>query len=378
MRILSIETSCDDTGVALLEIKGDRIKILSDFVSSQVKIHAPYGGVVPNLAVRAHYKNLPILLEKTFKKFDSKNIDLIAVTVGPGLEPCLWAGVRAARVLSLAMKKPIIGVDHLEGHIAANWLGPIGGNPKPETRNQKPLFPAICLVVSGGHTQLVLIRGMGKYKVIGQTRDDAAGEAFDKVAKLLGLGYPGGPEIALSAQNGTPDAFKLPRPMIDAPNFDFSFSGLKTAVLYLVREGVIRQSFCDLGGGWGSAFGGAFTKRLPNHPLITNRQPLTTDLCASFQQAVVDVLVSKTIRAAKEYGAKTVMLSGGVAANKELRKQMASAVKKNIHNASFLLPDPRYCTDNAAMIGLAGYWKYARHGRGDKVDKIIARANLNL
>jgi len=350
MKILAIETSCDDTGVALLKIEGGRVKILSDFVSSQVKIHAPYGGVVPNLAVRAHYKNLPILLEATLNKskinfgIQPKKIDLIAVTNGPGLEPCLWAGVNTARVLAKVMNKPIVGVNHLEGHIAANFLD--SQFPVPSSQ-----FPIICLIVSGGHTQLVLLRGMGKYKVIGQTRDDAAGEAFDKVAKLLGLGYPGGPEIALNAQNGTPDAFKLPRPMINGFDSDFSFSGLKTAVLYLVKKLSANSKHLNEG--------------------------IVADVCASFQQAVVDVLVSKTIGAAKEYGAKTVMLSGGVAANKELRKQMACAVKVRVPNSRFLAPTSRYCTDNAAMIGLAGYWKYARRG-GDKIEKIVAKANLNL
>jgi N6-L-threonylcarbamoyladenine synthase len=379
MKILAIETSCDDTGVALLDIEKDRIKILSDFVSSQVEIHAPYGGVVPNLAVRAHYKNLPILLEALFKKADPAKIDLVAVTVGPGLEPCLWAGVRTARMLAVAMQKPIVGVNHLEGHIAANWLKPIGGSTKSKSRN--PKLPAICLIVSGGHSQLVLIRDMGRYKVIGQTRDDAAGEAFDKVAKLLGLGYPGGPKIALSAQNGTVDAFKLPRPMIYSPDYDFSFSGLKTAILYLMEDlslsAARRQSSGDLT---------QPTFQVASQPLarpkkgyrIYNTKYLISNLCASFQQAVIDVLVDKTIRAAREYKAKTILLSGGVAANRELRKQMGQAIKNQLSgNVKYFAPNIKYCTDNAAMIGLAGYWKY-KHDGADKIEKMVAKANANL
>jgi N6-L-threonylcarbamoyladenine synthase len=274
-------------------------------------------------------------------------------------------------MLAAGMKKPIVGVNHLEGHIAANWLEPICGisnfqfpiskqfsifksqiskqnsNSKFKMRN---LFPAICLIVSGGHTQLVLIKEAGKYKVIGQTRDDAAGEAFDKVAKLLGLGYPGGPRIASIAKNGAPDAFKLPRPMIDSPDLDFSFSGLKTAVLYLVRSLDSR---------------------------LRGNDKLVGDLCASFQQAVVDVLVDKTISAAKKYKARTIMLSGGVAANQELRKQMRKAVIKNLPNTKYLIPNTKYCVDNAVMIGLAGYWKFIRNG-GDKLEKLVAKANSNL
>ena len=361
MLILAIETSCDDTGVTILDIeKSDKIKIIADFVSSQTAIHAPWGGVVPNLAVRAHYKNLPILLEKAFGKIDSRKIDLIAVTIGPGLEPCLWAGVNTARVLAKAMDKPIVGVNHLEGHVAANF---IAASSKLKAQSSKLIFPAICLIVSGGHTQIVLMKGIGKYDVIGQTRDDAAGEAFDKVAKLLGLRYPGGPQIALKAKKGDVKAFNLPRPMIVSKYFDFSFSGLKTAVRYLLNPP--QPPFVK--GGRGGA-------RRPS----TNHQSLITDICASFQQAVIDVLVEKTIRAAKQYKAKSIMFSGGVAANQELRRQMASAVKKNIPNSKFYIPDSKYCVDNAAMIGLAGYWKHMRQGKGDKIKDIVVKANLNF
>ncbi len=361
MRILTIETSCDDTGVALLDIKKNQIKILVDFVSSQNEIHAPYGGVVPNLAVRAHYKNLPILLERVLAKVDPKKIDLIAATIGPGLEPCLWAGINTARVLAKAMKKPIIGVNHLEGHIAANF---IAANSKLKTKNSKLLFPAICLIVSGGHTQLVLIKKIaargeprlwrGEYKVIGQTRDDAAGEAFDKVAKMLGLGYPGGPQIVLKAKNGRSDAFELPRPMIDSPDFDFSFSGLKTAVLYLLKN---------------------MDSRLrKNDKTIKN-------LCASFQQAAVDVLVSKTIKAAVEYKAKALCLLEVWQLIRNCKNESGTLncqKTDSLEKPEFLALVQNICTDNAVMIGLAGYWKFMRQGKGDEMGKMVAKANLNL
>ena len=376
MRILGIETSCDDTAVAVLQIQKDRIRILSDFVSSQVRIHAPFGGVVPHLAVRAHHKNLPILIEKTFKNINSKKIDLMAVTTGPGLEPSLWTGINMARVLSLATNKPIVGVNHLEGHIAANWLKPgkraINFQFSASKKLSKAIFPAICLIVSGGHTQLVLVKKIGDYKVIGQTRDDAAGEAFDKVAKLLGLGYPGGPIIALKAQKGRSQAFNLPRPMIDSPDFDFSFSGLKTAVLYLVRELVSHRRDTK---NWRSR-----TQEKPS--LLVSAQSLSkkqiADLAASFQQAVIDVLIYKTIEAGKKYRVHTIMLSGGVAANYELRRQMQETLEKELSTTSFLVPSLRYCTDNAAMIALAGYWKYERQGKGEKIEKLVARADLSL
>ncbi len=386
MKVLAIETSCDDTGVALLDVRESQVKILADFVSSQNEIHAPYGGVVPNLAVRAHYKNLPILLEAVLGKIDPEKIDLIAATNGPGLEPCLWAGINNAKVLAKALGKPIVGVNHLEGHIAANFFaanskllnyGAItrSGATGWKTQNSKLLFPAICLIVSGGHTQLVFMKKIGEYKVIGQTRDDAAGEAFDKVAKMLGLGYPGGPEVALLAKKGVSDAFQLPRPMIDSKDFDFSFSGLKTAVRYLLQK--LEKSPSALPA---SSAGQALCKRggREREIQVPNSQFPVPDICASFQQAAIDVLVDKTIKAAQKYKAKAVMLAGGVAANKELHRQMENAVKKTIPNSQFLVPSSCYCTDNAVMIGLAGYWKFMRQGKGDRVEKIEAQANLNF
>lgn len=342
MLILGIETSCDDTGIAIVKVsgKGPIFKILSNIVSSQIKVHQKYGGVVPNLAAREHLKNIEPCLKEAFKQAGVKpdEIDLITVTTGPGLIPSLLIGVNFAKALAYIWKKPIIGVNHVEAHILANWLD--------NSKNAK--FPAVALVVSGGHTQLVLMTGFGKYKILGETRDDAAGECFDKVAKLLNLGYPGGPEIAAEAAKVNPKSCtlnpKLPRPMIKHKNYDFSFSGLKTAVLYLVRD----------------------TKDI-NVPA----------LCKETQQAIIDVLIEKTIRAAKEYRAKTVILSGGVAANEELRAQMAKAVKKELPKSYILIPKSCLCTDNATMIATAGYFNYKL---GAKTDwrKIKANANLRI
>lgn len=324
MIILGIETSCDDTGVAVVEADSKGCRILSNIVSSQTKVHAPYGGVVPNLAARAHLKNIKPCFERALKEAKNPKIDLIAVTVGPGLIPSLLVGVNFAKALAYAQKIPITGINHIEGHIYANWLLSI----------QNSKFPILCLVVSGGHTQLILMEGYGKYKLLGETRDDAAGEAFDKTAKLLGLGYPGGPILAQKAKEGNPRAFDFPRPMIRANNFDFSFSGLKTAVLYLVRG-------------------------LRDSPQSLGTVPIS-DICASFQQAAIDVLVSKTIRAAKKYKTKTIMLSGGVAANQELRKQLKNEIEKNLPNANFHVPPIKFCGDNAAMIAAVAFYNRKR------------------
>ena len=340
MLILGIETSCDETAASLLEIKGGRIKILSNIVSSQIKIHQKYGGIVPEKAARKHLEMiLPVIkqaLKKANKKIDSIDcIDCIAVTVGPGLITSLLIGVETAKILAYVWQKPIISINHLEGHIYANWLSTTD-NLKSKILNLKSIsFPFLCLIVSGGHTELILMKDYGKYRKIGQTRDDAAGEAFDKVAKLLNLGYPGGPIISRMAEKGNPKKFDLPRPMINSNDFDFSFSGLKTAVLYL-------------------------TKKLKSYPGLAPRSGAgklqANDLCASFQQAVIDVLTKKTIQAAEKYKVKTILLGGGVAANKKLREQLAKMIKKEIPDSKFILPDPKFCTDNASMIACAGYF----------------------
>ena len=366
MIILGIETSCDDTGIAIIKVSGKKrpiFNILSNVVSSQIKVHQKYGGVVPNLAAREHLKNIEPCLKTALKeaKIKPEQIDLIAVTVGPGLIPSLLIGVHFAKTLAYKWNKPIMGVNHLEGHILSsifNFQFSIS-NKFSNDSIFKHLFPAIALVVSGGHTQLILMKKIGDYKILGETRDDAAGECFDKVAKLLKLGYPGGPEIAAQAakfQNPKSkyqikskiQMFKLPRPMIGQKNYDFSFSGLKTAVLYTIRD-MARHV-------------GHSTSHIPA-------------LCKEVQQAIIDVLIEKTLRAAREYKTKTIILSGGVAANDELRKQLKLKIVNCKLKIEFLTPLKILCTDNAVMIAVAGYFKTKR--RPAQRD-IKANANLRL
>ena len=328
MKVLGIETSCDETAVAVLDITGNKIRVLSNTISSQVKLHAKYGGVVPNLAAREHVKNISRVFKlalKTARIQDfKKEIDLIAVTRGPGLGPALLVGITFAKTIAWKYQKPLIGVSHMEGHIYSNWLKPVGVNSKFEIRNSK--FPILNLIVSGGHTELVLMEDYGKYKLIGETLDDAVGEAFDKVARLLGLGYPGGPIISKIAEKGNPDRYPLPSPMIHSKDYNFSYSGLKTAVLYLTR---------DIG------------KLTPQ---------IKKDIAASFQKAAVHVLIQKTMRAEKEHGVKSIFLSGGVSANRLLRSGLnKAAVELGINYSQ---PEFEYTGDNAAMIALAGYFSY--------------------
>lgn len=358
MLILGIETSCDETAASLIEIKNNRARVLSNVISSQVKLHAKFGGVVPSLAAREHIKNLPKVLKLALKPvaYNLKPVDLIAVTIGPGLISSLLVGTTFAKTLAWKYKKPNIGVNHLGGHIVSNWLKPVGEisnlqfpisneNQKLETRNQKlttNLFPALCLIVSGGHTELVLMQNFGKYKIVGQTLDDAAGEAFDKIARILGLGYPGGPTIQKAASNWhlahgqKPVASGqwpvLPRPMIKSEDFNFSFAGLKTAVLYLTRD------------------------LLKDKKIKKLNDQARTEIAAEAQQAIVDVLVAKTIRAAEKYKVKSIMLSGGVSANKLLRSNLNKAAEQM--GLKFFKPEMEYTTDNAAMIALSGYFNY--------------------
>jgi N6-L-threonylcarbamoyladenine synthase len=369
MKILAIETSCDDTGIALIESdKAGNIKILANLVSSQIETHKPYGGVVPNLAKREHQKALPILFNKLTKsyKLQATSCDLIAVTQGPGLAPCLWTGVNFAKDLAIKLNKPIVGINHLKGHIFAALLDPQISNfqfliskknpdPKPYTLNPIP-YPLLALIVSGGHTQLVFSKKLGHYKIIGETLDDAAGEAFDKVAKLIGLEYPGGPEISKRAENGNPTQFDFPRPMINSKDFDFSFSGLKTSVLYLVK-GLYAHS--------------------DKKPLkLTNKN--IADLCASFQQAVTDVLVSKTILATKILKPKTLILGGGVAANKHLRETLKSKIEKEFPSVKCLLSPENLTGDNALMIAMAALAEYKLLKSLKNVDDLKADPNLRL
>lgn len=345
MIILGIETSCDETGVALVKVNHNfsvsqfpRFSVLSNIVSSQSKIHAKYGGVVPEVAARKHVEVILPILEQAFQQtqISFRDIDLIAVTRGPGLVTSLLVGVETARTLAYVWEKPLVAINHIEAHIYANWLMSLR-ELKTQNSNFKTFeFPILCLVVSGGHTELVLMQEHGKYKVIGRTRDDAAGECFDKTAKILGLGYPGGPNIAKMAAKIENQKLKikivLPRPMIDSPNFDFSFAGLKTAVLYGVRDLLKRYSMEEIA------------------PVIAHE----------IQEAIVDVLVSKAIRAAKKFGVKTVMLAGGVSANKRLRKQFVAVSKKELPDVKYRMPDSKYCTDNAAMIAVAGFFHALR------------------
>jgi len=321
MLVLAIETSCDDTGAAVV-LNGR--KILSNVVSSQVSIHQKYGGVVPELASRRHIESIvPIVTEALeIGKVTLRDIDGISVTQGPGLVGSLLVGLSFAKSLSFVTRLPFVGVNHIEAHISAIFL-----EEKP------PKFPFIGLVVSGGHTSLFRVDGFGKYKRLGQTRDDAAGEAFDKVAKLLSLGYPGGPVIDELSKSSNPKAIRFPRPSLGKNSFDFSFSGLKTAVVNYVK------SHPEPAGGYA--------------------EKLIRDIVSSFQEAVVDVLVKKTLQAAQHQGLRRVVLSGGVAANRRLReriKEEASQQKVKVY-----IPSPSFCTDNAAMVGVVGY-EYLKRG----------------
>jgi len=448
MRILAIETSCDDTAAAILtaefpisvnsaELQGAqatglyfqfpnyKVKILSNVVSSQVELHAKYGGVFPSLAKREHQRNLVPVLKQALKEagllneklkmkpFDSAQggnekpqskikkvndilireellfkqtnkfltryskpkVDAIAVTVGPGLEPCLWVGVNFAKALAYYWDLPIIPVNHIESHILANFLAEKSDREQFSITNCPQPWPAIALIVSGGHTQLVFIEKLGQYKILGETRDDAAGECFDKTARLLGLPYPGGPSVAAAAAkfpispphrragnfqfpNNKEKLFsdfkiKLPRPMMYSKDYDFSFSGLKTAVLYQIRKD------------------GAKAKN----------KNYVRQMCYEIQQSIIDVLITKTIKAARDYRVKTIMLGGGVAANEELRGQFKVSAQSADRQDSKLkvnlyIPPKNLCTDNAAMTAMAGYLHLKE--RTMDWEGIEARANFHL
>jgi len=423
--ILGIDTSCDDTCCAILNIKSqisniEKIKVLSNVVSSQVKLHAKYGGVYPSLAKREHQRNLVPVLKKCLteakllkisntrtachfesrkqreiknlnhqdssvasadlrmttiktlsqilerddilrlktiqflKKYQKPKIDYIAITVGPGLEPCLWQGINFAKALSYYWNIPIIPVNHIEAHLAANWLSPISGNPKSEILNPKQIkFPAIGLVVSGGHTELILTKKIGNYKIIGETLDDAAGECFDKTARILGLPYPGGPAIAAAAAKLSiinyqlpNEKISLPRPMIHSKDFNFSFSGLKTAVLYNYKQQNIK------------------TKKSKNYV-----QAMAQDI----QQSIIDVLLKKTFRAAERFNVKTIILGGGVASNFNLRQQFKIQSEKLKIN--FSAPPNIFCLDNGAMVAIVGMF---HKNRARLNQKLKADGNLKI
>jgi len=317
MNILAIESSCDETAAAVVQ---DGRKVLSNIISSQIEIHKLYGGVVPEIASRKHIEKVIQVVDEALKEasLTMDEIDAVAVTYGPGLVGALLVGVSAAKSIAFAHNKPLIGVHHIEGHISANYI---------ENEELEP--PFLCLVVSGGHTNLVIVKDYGEYEVLGKTRDDAAGEAFDKVARAIGLGYPGGPKIQKISEEGNKDAIAFPRAKVADNPFDFSFSGLKSSVLNYINS-------CEMKG----------------------EEINKADIAASFQEAVVDVLVSHTIEGAKQLGFKKIAMAGGVASNTVLREEMKEACERR--GFKFYHPSPILCTDNAAMIGAAAYYDYKK------------------
>jgi N6-L-threonylcarbamoyladenine synthase len=347
MRILGIETSCDETSVAVVRKNGDRLEVEKNLVFSQIKDHAPFGGVVPELAARRHVDLLFPLLTASGISHTGRSIDAVAVTTGPGLVAALRVGVEAAKTLALIWKKPLVSVNHLEGHLYSVYLPSTLPTPRGAVVSPpKPLeFPALCLIVSGGHSELVLMRDHGVYEPVGATRDDAAGEAFDKVANMLGLAYPGGPSVARRAVDGNAEAVAFPRPMIDSGDFDFSFSGLKTAVLVYLKA----------------------------HPVDSSRA--RADVCASFQEAIVDVLVAKTIRAVERLAPHSVILTGGVSANTRLRTELAYRLKTAAPNVRAVFAPLEFTSDNAAMIAVAGAF---RAERKQFSDPLTLRADPHL
>ncbi|MBN1189442.1 MAG: tRNA (adenosine(37)-N6)-threonylcarbamoyltransferase complex transferase subunit TsaD [Dehalococcoidales bacterium] len=334
MKILGIESSCDETAASIVE---NGSSVISSIISSQVDIHARYGGIVPEVASRQHMLSITPVIEETLANAgtDWQDIDAIAVTRGPGLAGSLLVGVNAAKAIALARRIPLIGINHLEGHIYANWL-----------TGAAITFPIICMVVSGGHSDLILMKDHGDYTLLGRTRDDAAGEAFDKAARILGLGYPGGPAIQKAAEIGK-DLVRLPHAWLEGSN-DFSFSGIKTALLRLVEGGKISLD-----------------------ENARNGLPSKYDAAASFQKAVVDVLAAKTVSLASELGVGQILVAGGVAANQALRQTLAK-----LSPVPVLIPPPVLCTDNAAMIAACAYYRY-RAGKTDGLDMDVV-PNLKL
>lgn len=340
--ILGIETSCDETAASVV---ADGREIRSNVVASQIDIHRRFGGVFPEVASRQHVLDIVPVIEEamTTASVTWQDLDAIAVTNGPGLVGSLLVGANVAKSIAWARGLPLVGVNHLEAHLYANWLYAAREGEAPPA---PPAFPALCLIVSGGHTDLVWMSNHGQYRVLGRTLDDAAGEAFDKVARLLALGYPGGPAVQKAAEGGDPTAFELPRAILNE-GYDFSFSGLKTAVLHIAKS-------------WGSDSGSKRVKgkqqprqgKAAGETVAVSGEARVADLAASFQAAVVDVLVLKTKRAAEEFGAAEVLLAGGVASNALLRQEMSRRLSVPVR-----YPPPSLCTDNAAMVAAAGFFQ---------------------
>jgi N6-L-threonylcarbamoyladenine synthase len=347
MIVLGIDTSCDETSVAILKIANFKLKILSNIISSQAELHAKYGGVWPSLAKREHKKNLPIVFDNALKeaKLKISDIDIFGITVGPGLEPCLWEGINFLKSIT---KEKIFPINHIKAHIFSSFLNE---NFKLLFKKDS-IFPAISLVVSGGHTQLILVEKLNKFLLLGETRDDAAGECLDKVARILGFEYPGGPIIEKLAKLQTKNfklKAKLPRPMINQKNYDFSFSGLKTAILYdfLKREKKEKES-----------------------------KEYKIEIAKEVQSAIFDVLVSKTFRATREFKAKSIILGGGVAANSKLREEFEKAKKREKINVRLFFPKKEFCTDNGAMVALVSWINWFLKEKEAK--EIVALPNLSI
>ena len=320
--ILAIESSCDETAASV--VKNGRT-ILSNVISSQIELHKLYGGVVPEIASRKHIEKINQVIEQALADagVTLEDLDAVGVTYGPGLVGALLGGVAEAKAISYAKKLPLVGVHHIEGHVSANYI---------EHPDLEP--PFLCLIVSGGHTHLVIVKDYGEFEILGRTRDDAAGEAFDKVARAIGLGYPGGPKIDKLSDEGNPEAIEFPKGKIEGAPYDFSFSGVKSAVLNYLNQAKMR-----------------------------GQEVNAADLAASFQKAVIEVLVEHTMQAAKDYQMEKVAVAGGVASNRHLRQAMKDACERN--GCLFYHPSPIFCTDNAAMIGVAAYYEYqkgTRHG----------------
>ena len=348
MTILGIETSCDETAAAIIEGEKDskKVRLLSNTVASSLSLHAATGGIIPEVAAREQVKYIIPVIEKTLKETTINDIDAIAVTIGPGLIGSLLIGVETAKTLAYVFNKPIIPVNHLIGHIYANFVSEIQNSKFKIQNSTVPEFPAIALIVSGGHTDLVLITdhaapampahsagGRGKIKWLGGTRDDAAGEVFDKIGRLLNLPYPGGPAIEKMAGLGNTNRFNLPKPLIDSDDFDFSFSGLKTA-----------------------AFREILKLKEKNNDKLTETD--IQDACACLQKTIIDILIYKTLKAAEKYKAKSILLGGGVAANQKLKEELILNTKYQIPNTEIFVPQKFLCTDNAAMIASAAFFNY--------------------